>query len=179
MVGDRCLVPIFILCKLAAYQLTDAKRELEDLRLQAARSTNEKLRTLGEVGRILLDPNIPEVEVRSAVFKRIHSERLQQVVEETESLIKPSNDQYVDLFGKRYSYIRRFAPAFLATLTFRSHERFNPLLDAVEQLRELNTAGRRAVPKDAPIAFIHDAWLPYVVQENKQLNRRYYELATL
>lgn len=156
----------------------DARRELDELRLRAARSTNEKLRTLRDVGHILLDPDIPEAGVRKAVFHFIESERLARVVEEAESLIRPDNDQVVDLLAKRYPYIRRFAPKLLATLSFHSHRQADPLLAAIEVLRTLDATGQREVFKGASTAFIPDTWWPYVVSGDR-LNRRYYELATL
>jgi TnpA family transposase len=157
----------------------DAKAELDEMRLKAARSTNEKLRTYYEVVKIVIDDTVPATAVRAAIFERFESDHLQQVVEETENLIRPDNDEAIDLFAKRYSYIRQFAPSFLTTLTFKSHERTDPLLDAIKVLRALNASGKRAVPGDAPRDFITNAWWDYVLDNNGKLNRRYYELAVL
>jgi hypothetical protein len=158
---------------------TDAKAELDEMRLKAARSTNEKLRTYYEVAKIVIDDAVPAAEVRASIFERFQSDHLQRVIEETENLIRPDNDEAIDLFAKRYSYIRQFAPSFLATLAFKSHKRSDPLLDAIELLRELNASGKRVVPGDAPRDFIANAWWDYVIDSNGKLNRRYYELAVL
>ena len=158
---------------------TDASAELNDMRLKAARSTNDKLRTFNEVVKIVVDGKVPDAAVRATIFERFNSNHLQQVVIETENLIRPRNDEAIDLFAKRYGYIRQFAPRFLATLTFKSHKKADPLLKAVEILKNLDVAGKRPVPTDAPTAFIANAWRDYVVEENDKLNRRYYELAVL
>jgi TnpA family transposase len=157
----------------------DAKKELDAIRLQAARSTNEKLRTYSQVVRIIVDGGVADAAVRAAVFERYQSDHLQQVVEETEHLLRPRNDEAIDLFAQRYSYIRKFAPSLLTTLTFRSHKQEDPLLGALEMLRTMNASGSRTVPATAPTAFIADAWWEYVLERNGSFNRRYYELAVL
>ncbi|MDH3676240.1 MAG: Tn3 family transposase, partial [Anaerolineae bacterium] len=158
---------------------TDAKADLDEMRLRAARSTNEKLRTYYEMAKIVIDDAVPAAAVRAAIFERFKSAHLQQVIEETENLIRPDNDEAIDLFAKRYSYIRQFAPSFLGTLAFKSHKPMDPLLDAIKVLRELNASGKRAVPGDAPRDFITNAWWDYVLDSSGKLNRRYYELAVL
>ena len=160
-----------------------AKAELDEMRLKAARSTNEKLRAYKDVVALVIDEAVPIIELRAAIFNRYQRERLQQIVEETESLIRPKNDEAIDLFANRYSAIRRFAPAFLEILTFKGHKRASPLLKAVELLRVLNAAGERTVPRNAPTAFLADAWREYIFERSGKrpgkVNRRYYELAVL
>lgn len=158
---------------------TDAKAELDQMRLKAARSTNEKLRTYKDVVTIVMDDDVPESAVRAAIFARYQRPHLQQIVQETESLIRPKHDEAIDLFANRYSYIRRFAPAFLATLRFKAHKQARPLLEAIELLKALNASDTRAVPHHAPTAFVSDAWWEYVVDHKGNLSRRYYELAVL
>lgn len=157
----------------------DAKKELDVMRLQAARSANEKLRTYNEMAKIVMDGVIPDAKVRTRIFDCFNYDHLQRIIEETDSLIRPANDEAIDLFAQRYSYIRRFAPSLLATLTFRSHKRVDPLLPAVEVLKQLNASGKRAVPEEAPTAFVGDAWWEYMLESNGRLNRRTYELAVL
>ncbi len=158
---------------------TEAKAELDEMRLKAARSTNEKLRAYRDVVAIVIDDTVPGAALREAIFERYQRHRLQQIVEETERLIRPKNDEAIDLLAKRYSYIRRFAPAFLATLTFRAQKQAAPLLEAVDLLKVLNASGERTVPEDAPTAFVSEAWWEYVVGPKGKLNRRYYELSVL
>ena len=158
---------------------TDAKAELDQMRLRAARSTNEKLRTYKDVVSVVIDGTVPEVAVRQTIFAQYQPHRLQQLVAETESLIRPKHDEAIDLFANRYGYIRRFAPAFLETLTFRAHKQAGELLKAVQLLESLNESGTRTVPQNAPTGFISDAWWEYLLDAKGNLSRRYYELAVL
>lgn len=158
---------------------TDAKAELAEMQLKAARSTNEKLRTYKGVVDMVMDDDLPSAELRSAIFARYRRRHLQQVVRETESLIRPKHDEAIDFFANRYSYIRRFAPALLATLSFKAQHRSSSLLKAVELLQTLDATGKHTIPQDAPTDFIASAWWPYVIDNKGQLSRRYYELAVL
>ena len=151
----------------------NAKAELDQMRLRVARSTNDKLRTFNEIVKIVVDGKVPDSAVRTAIFGRYTSNLLRQVIQETEHLIRPQHDEAIDLFANRYPYIRRFAPLLLDTITFRSHKEEDPLLRAVEILKELYRSGRRRVPANAPTDFITEAWWDYVFEKNGKLNRRY------
>ncbi|MCI0643447.1 MAG: DUF4158 domain-containing protein, partial [Chloroflexi bacterium] len=83
----------------------EAKAELDEMRLKAARSTNDKLRTFNEVVKIVVDGEVPGTAVRATIFNRFRSDHLQQVVQETEQLIRPQQDEAIDLFAKRYGSI--------------------------------------------------------------------------
>jgi TnpA family transposase len=158
---------------------TKAKAELDEMRLQAARSTNEKLRTYKDVVSIVMDGTVPEETLRATIFARYQRQQLQQLVTETESLIRPHQDEAIDLFAARYGFIRRYAPTFLKTLTFHANKRAKSLLKAATILQELNSSGKRKVPDDAPTDFITDAWWAYLTDQGGHLIRRYYELAVL
>jgi TnpA family transposase len=157
-----------------------AKQELIEFRKAIARSTNEKLLFLRAVGQVLLDPEIEDVAVRAESFARVPEEVLRAAVSETEGLIRPRHDDAIDFFGKRYSTIRQFAPAFLQTLTFHAQGPHNPVLPAVDVIRTLDRAPtRHPVPTDAPMALITEVWRPYIRESDGSISRRYYELCTL
>ena len=60
----------------------------------------------------------------------------------------------------------------------QSREEDQGLLKALQLVRELHTGTRRKLPNDAPIGFVPEAWLPYVVQP-EGIDRCYYELTAL
>ena len=51
----------------------------------------------------------------------------------------------------RYLTLRRFAPILIEALAFRAARNNDPMLAALELLQELNRAGKRDVPPDAPM----------------------------
>ncbi len=157
----------------------DAKDELDALRVKAARSTNEKLKTFNQIVRLILHTKNSGEDLNETIFRYIEQERLEQLMLETESLIRPENDEAIDFFADCYGYARKFIRPLLATLSFASHTPNDPVLSAVELIRHLDTTGKHAVPNNAPMSFISDAWLRYVVRPDRKISRRYYELAVL
>jgi TnpA family transposase len=156
-----------------------ARRDLDEFRQTVARSTNETLHLFQALGGILLDPEIADEQVRAAIYQAIPKERLQTAVEECERIVRPLDDNYFDFLASRYSYIRQFAPAFLEACRFRSHLKSYALLEAITLLRQLNQEQQRKLPETATLAFVRPKWLPYVVEAEGQINRRYYELCVL
>ena len=139
---------------------------------------NEKLKTLQDIGQILLDGEIEDNSVRVKTFEYITPDDLKASLKETKQLIRPENDAYVDYFGKSYNRVRRFSSKFLATLKFQVRGNDSGLLTALNLVHEIHLGRRRKLPDDAPTEFVPEPWQPYVL-EGQKLNRRYYELAAL
>ncbi|HLJ92252.1 MAG TPA: hypothetical protein VKU02_03575 [Gemmataceae bacterium] len=166
---DRCLAEAY----------ARAGRELDEFRQSVARSTNEKVRLFQTVGRTLLDPTVRDAEIRGLDYQQIAPETLRLAVEECEQIICPLDDSYFDLLATRYSHLRQFAPQFLETFTWRANQADAALVGAIAGMRAMNAAGLRKVPEDAPRASIPAKWEPYVLDEEDQCSRRYYELCLL
>lgn len=166
---DRCLADCY----------GRSKSDLKEFRLSNAKTTNEKIRILKGVGRIILNKKIYDFELRDCVYDFVPEEKFRAIVEECDKLIRPENDKAYDFFANRYSYIRVFAPKFLEVLNFKSNQDDDSLLKALEVLKQLNDTGKRKVPDDAPIDFIGKSWLPYVKDKEGKIVRRYYEISTL
>jgi len=97
-------------------------------------------------------------------------------VHKAKTLRRPNG--YFDFLDDHHSYVRQFAPQFLNTLSFASHQADDPLLDAIAILRSLNMTKRRKLPDDVPLDFVQDTWRRYVMP-NGHLSRLAYELCTL
>jgi TnpA family transposase len=156
-----------------------AGNDLESLRKGAARATNELVRHFNTIGRILLDPDIPDDRLRDAIRCYLPDERLREKLEVSDALVRPLDDSYFDLLAQRYNYIRSFSPRLLSSFKFRSNLDYDPLLAAVDLLRQLDEGRKRKVPEDAPMGFVPPKWLPYVVGEDGKIDRHYYELCVL
>jgi len=166
---DRCLADAY----------SRAGNDLDDVRKSKAKATNEKVLLFHELGTTILDEHISDLQLRNVIYQRIPKEKLQAAVDECDELIRPLDDNYFDFLESRYSYIRQFAPAFLCTFTFQASPEKKALLEAIELLRSLNAECRRKVPEDAPVDFVPPKWLPYVIDEDNNINRHYYELCAL
>jgi hypothetical protein len=105
------------------------------------------------MARIVLGPTVRDAQLRRAIYRRIPAARLQEAVEVSTRIVCPDEDSGFDFLRKRYGHLRRFVPAFLATFSFRSTVGPDPLLEAVDLLRQLGAdpgpAGARPVGQDA------------------------------
>ena len=116
------------------------------------------------LGRLVLDPDIPDEPLRRRSFEEVASRELfAAAVEETERLLRPRDGSYLDFVENRYGPLRKFAPLVLRVLDFKSLKTDDPLIDAVEILRELNRKRRRRVPEDAGLEFASAKWRRPVV----------------
>jgi TnpA family transposase len=168
---------LFIRCLGDIY--SKAQRDLRDFRQREAVAINEKVMILKQLGQVVLDPEIQDPKVQPDIFERIPRQQLELAIEDCERLARPLKDESYDFFAQRYSYIRQFAPAFLRTFVFRSNHADEPLLKAIELLRQLNETGHREVPESAPLGFVGAAWKPFITNAAGQIQRRYYELCVL
>jgi len=80
---------------------SEAEQALEECRTAVARSTNEKLTLFRERGKVLLDDDIADPDVRTVRFERVPKKVLHEAIEETQGLIRPRPDDAIDVFGKR------------------------------------------------------------------------------
>ena len=156
-----------------------ARRNLEDFRNSIHRSTNEKVLFFHEIGRIILNSEISNEELRETIYQYMPQEKLHAAVENCEKIFRPLDDSYFDFLALRYGYIRQFAPAFLQAFNFRSNLKEDSLLVALALLRDMNTKGQRKVSEDAPLEFVTGKWHPYVLDREGKINRRYWELCAL
>ena len=75
----------------------------------------------------------------------------------------------------RYRTLRKFAPDLLDALEFTAACPHDPTLSAIRLLRDLNHAGKRDIPADAPMPFRKE-W-KRLISEPGRPNRRLYETA--
>jgi TnpA family transposase len=156
-----------------------AKRDLKEFHLREAKSTNEKVRLLKELGQIILDEAIKNEEVRASIYQKITPEALKVAIEDCQRLMRPSDDNHFDFLANRYGYLRRFAPVFFSVFSFSSNLDDDPLLKALSLLRELDGENKRKIPDDAPQDFITPKWKNYIFDEKGNIVRRYYEMSVL
>jgi TnpA family transposase len=171
------VIEMFDRCLAEAY--ARAGKDLEDFRKAMAQATNEKVHLFRELARVVLDPAIADPHLRPAIYQRISPTVLRRAADESDQIVRPLDDSYVDFFETRYGYLRQCTPTFLETMTFQSTQEPEPLLEAVTLLHQLNTTHRRTVPPEAPTDFVPLKWRPYVVAPDGRLDRHYYELCTL
>jgi hypothetical protein len=153
-----------------------ARSAWEDYQSEMAQTTSAHSMLLHEIGQLVLDEAIADAKLRQSIYRCIPPETLRAAIVEAKTLGTPHG--YYDFLDDHYSYIRQFAPQFLATLPFTSHAADDPLLEAVATLRQLDTANQRKLPDDVSMDFVPDRWRRFV-HNHGQPSRRAYELCAL
>ena len=156
-----------------------AKRDLKEFHLAQTKSTNQKVRLLKQLGQVILDQDVKNEQVRAEIFQKVTPEALKVAIEDCQRLMRPEDDNHFDFLANRYSYLRRFAPAFFSVFSFSSNLADDPLLKAISLLRKLDLENKRKVPDDATQDFIPAKWKNYVFDEKGNIVRRYYEMCLL
>jgi len=128
-----------------------ARSAWEDYQSEMAQTTSAHSMLLHEIGQLVLDEAIADAKLRQSIYRCIPPETLRAAIVEAKTLGTPHG--YYDFLDDHYSYIRQFAPQFLATLPFTSHAADDPLLEAVATLRQLDTANQRKLPDDVQPGF--------------------------
>ncbi len=179
----------------AVYELTDetiemfdtylagaysrSKRELDDFKLKVAQALNETAYYFRQMGRVVLDPDVLDTQVRQAIYQKLPQEQLLAAVEECDKLVRPLDDECFDFLAERYTTIRHFAPELLEGFVFRANSASTSLLEAIQVLKQVNQENKRRIPGSAPLSFVSPKWDSYIYEPNGRINRKYYELAVL
>jgi hypothetical protein len=151
--GNELIAGVFRRAKNAATE--EQKRQFKQL--------GSVLQLCGEVVGVLLDQTV--ADQRAEVFRRYSEERIASLSEECLTLARPSEAIYDTELRKRYSYVRQFAPRLLEAFVLRSIAPDEPLLKAVDYLRERNQNKQRNLDDNAPLEFVPAAWKGRVCPE--------------
>jgi TnpA family transposase len=155
----------------------DARRDLAAYRLELGEHLARVSGYMAQIGQVILDSDVGDQDVRRAVFRVISPTVLQRLVDD---LTQPQLDK-LDFLNTRYSYLRRFFPRLIDTLTFRAYQEPDTLLDAVNVMREMNRDGGK-LPKylvDVPTDFLPREWRSRVLNRDGTVNRRWFELCVM
>jgi len=143
--------------------------------------SRERLRTLPALDlaaaqlrdavKVLLDPPAGGlIAVWAAIGRTVSREQLAAAVEAVDATTRPAVDTHLDELLTRYSLVRRFLPALLATLQLEAAPGGADVLAAWEALRSLE--GRRVVRADeVPLALATGPWAARIVGPDGVLNR--------
>ena len=102
----------------------------------------------------------------------------ERLVREATQLTERDEIEPIDLLPEGYARLRRYAPRFLASLTFQASPAAGPLLTAIGLLKRMNAEAAKDVPVEAPRGFVRPKWRARVFRDGG-VDRRYWELALL
>ncbi|TSD86107.1 Tn3 family transposase [Mycobacterium sp. KBS0706] len=162
--------------KLVGAMFTRAKRRKERQYQATAKDVGRLMRLFDQTLTALQNAHEQDLDAFDAIDHEVGWWTLMKAQPEVAALAElVEEDALVTATGK-YMTLRRYAPAFLEAFTFKASRARDPVLSAVEVLREVNRKGRGAIPATAPMSFSHKKWKALVVEDGK-VDRRRYEVA--
>ena len=155
------------------------KKEQENLMKKNGKKANMSLHNYVELGRAIIKA---KEEGKPAVdFKTIEDvmpwDEFVISINEVSEITRPKEYNSLDLITQKYSALRRYTPRLLKILEFKASKTGEPVLKALETIKELNSKTKKKVPKGAPLDFVTKQWEKYVYDQEGNIDKKYYELA--
>lgn len=143
-----------------------------------AKVLDASVRSLLGVAKALLAAREGRLDQITAVEKAIGWDRLADLVKETDEVLTDTRqDNLSEIIGS-YPTVHRIAKIILAAFTYRSWKASDPLLTALDKLREIHKSGRRDLPARVPTGFLSPLWRKLLADAGAP-DRRAYEVAVM
>lgn len=145
-------------------------------RLRSLKDLDSAAITLAEACHFLLDPTLPDSELRTAVFTRIPPNMLSQALGDVGALTRPPDDVFYKELVARYRSVRRFLPTVLNHIRFGASPCGEPVVKALDYLR---LREMKQLDQDAPLAVVSKPWQRHVLLEDGSVDPRAYTFCAL
>jgi TnpA family transposase len=169
---------ITMFCRMIALLFTKSKARQDQRHLDARKETGRLLRMFGDTLRVLAETNETGEDIFKVLDREIGWDHLVQARTDVEALATTAEADPLLGAAERYSRVRRYAPALLDAFTFRSARAQDPLLTAIDLLRQLNRDERRGLPAKVPLGHLIQK-VRKLIAANGKRDRRLWEIATL
>ena len=146
-------------------------------RLRTLKDLDQAAAILANACRVLLDPGVPDGDLRTKLFEQIARDTLEHAVADIITLIRPANNVYFKELESKYSTVRRFLPTLATHIHFGSNPAGAPVVAAMEWLRDNLT--RKMPQSQAPCEVISKSWRPHVVRADDTIDRHAYSFCVL
>ena len=155
---------------------SDAEKAGKQTRLRSLKDLDAAVTQLSRPCQVLLDPNVPDAELRNAVFKSMTREELAGALAQVAALVRPPEDVYYQELQQGWRRIRRFFPALLKTIQFDATPTGQALAGALADL-----AKQEGIPiaSSARLDIITRSWRPHVVKEDNTIDTKAYVFCCL
>ncbi len=150
-----------------------SRNAYEERQREFRRRAKRGVATLLSAFEILLDRSQPDAYLR---FQQIDESTLRAAFDDCREFERLEDHGYQEQLRLRHSHLRRYLPAFLK-LPFQAEPGTQPLLRAIEIARQLDEAGERALPMEAPTDFMSVAWQNSYKQPDGRVDKRLWDIA--
>lgn len=158
-----------------------AKKRRQEILRASEEARRRAVEVVETVGSLALSDEVPDGELRTAIFERYSREDLGRLVEGSRLLREGGDGSHHAFTARSWEFTRRFSPTLWAVLPLAWSETTR-LGEAVTFMREFNAAGRRKFGADVPLGWLPPKWQGCVVRRvgrEVEVSRPHYELALL
>lgn len=159
--------------------LSKERKAQEEIQKLNGKSVNEKVIHFADLGTALIRAREQGKDPLEALEAIMPWEDFVNSIEEAKQLSRPMDYDYLDLLKYRFNYLRKYTPTLLESLEFTSTKSGEPLLRAIDTIKDMNRHNKRKVPEEAPLDFVSNRWQKHVYDDDGNVNRQYYEMAVL
>ena len=141
-------------------------------RLRTLKDLDQAASTLANACRMLLDPSLPDGELRERVYAVIGHDELAQALADVSGLVRPSDDVFYRELAGKLATVRKFLPTLLRVVRFDANPAAQALLQALQWLHDRPS-------HDPPMTIVDKAWQRHVVGEDGQVDARAFAFCAL
>jgi TnpA family transposase len=167
-----------VLDLLITYIAGEAKKLGQKKRLRTLKDLDKSALALAEVCVLILNESMPDETLRSAIFAKIHREKLVESIATVHELARPHDDNFKDEMVGQYGRIRRFLPKLLCDIEFKAAPAGKEALDALQYLAG-HLKSHKQLLDEAPMEIISNPWKRLVFDKDGKVTKRGYTLCFL
>lgn len=156
-----------------------AQNQLDEALHKQHRHFKQAQILLVAIANILLDDKVEDQNLRQVIFDSVSQEELANLTLSSQAWLSGKLSHVFHLVIERFSYLRQFSPALLASLEFEAiGDKASSLLEGIHLLNQLNQKQQRKLPQEVPIDFIPKNLLNFILSRG-ELNKPAWECALL
>src|SRR5277367_3440824 len=155
-----------------------ADRAHKDNVVDRAKTLDASARALIGMAKAMLAARAKNEDQVAAVERSLGWERLKALVSEAEAVVAETRPDNLGEVVDRYTSVRRMSPIVLGAFVFRSWKDNDPLLAALDVVRDLHENGAKKLPPHPPTSFLRPVWRR-IVKTDAGIDRRAYEVAIM
>lgn len=155
---------------------SDAAKAGQTARLRTLKDLDAAALQLAQVGRLILQPEVTDEQLRHAIFCTLPREELETAVTQIEQVARPPENVYYEELQQQWRRVRLFLPAVLATIRFGATPAGEPIRAALD---ELTLQEHRVQRKQPPLDIVTKTWRKYVITEDGSIDRKAYTFCCL
>jgi len=144
--------------KLIGITFRKAERLHKERAVSRAKLLNASAHILVSVGKAVMAAQAAGADILAAIDDAVGWDQFVATVTATESIIDDVHDDDLIEVVERYPTIRRVVLPFLNAFRFQSWQADDPILSALDILREMHASGQRSLPPRIPLAFLRSPW---------------------